>query len=740
MVSELLGDKMLAHVRFDSNGNMETPHYLIDHLLSTGNLSYEFSEKFHSGVFGRILGEFHDLGKGRIEWQNYFKRKTGIIDEVVKGKVEHSIYGAKYVKEMFPVFGEILAYGISGHHSGLPDWSSADGGQSSLKYRLSKNIDLKSVNKELLEKLHQFNTLNVPWKFEKEIDLSLWIRMLFSSLVDADFLDTEAYMDPGTAKIRGNTISLSTLMEKYDSYMKTKESSSKDTHLNKVRKSVRLCCLEMADRPSGIFSLTVPTGGGKTLSSLGFAMKHAIRNNQDRVIFVEPYTSIIEQNADVFREVLGDENVLEHHSNIERDRDTIKTKLASENWDARLIVTTSVQFFESLFASRPGRCRKLHNIANSVVVLDEAQMIPVNYLGPILKTLKLLVKKYKVSIVLSTATQPAFKKHEVEGKKFPGFEDIEEIMGDKVSDLFKELERVSIKLPDDLQTPVSWEKVSQDLLKYRQVLCIVSDRKSCRELFSIMPKGTYHLSALMCGEHRSRKIKEIKRKLETGETVRVISTQLIEAGVDLDFPVVYRSMAGLDSIAQAAGRCNREGLSKEQGLVFVFKAPRKTPSGILRKSEETLMEIISDIGSDIIGPESFERFFTELYWKANDLDINNVTEALSDGLNISFKTASRKFKMIDDSVQKTIIVRYDSNSEKLIEELKMNGPSRILMRKLQRYSVNIYDREFNDLLGKGYLEEISKDIFALSSKLNYSDDLGVVLDEVLYDPEKYILQ
>lgn len=735
---------IVAHARTDDVGNWIDPHLLIDHLNATGKLAYEFSEKFGAGDVGKTLGLLHDLGKGRQEWQTYFRKKSGYGQNgYSEGKirtVEHSIYGAKFAYKKFSILGEILAYSIAGHHSGLPDWSSADYGTSSLKYRLSKEIDLNSIAPDVMKNLKIHDLTSPPLQFEKHLDLSLWIRMLFSSLVDADFLDTESYMNPDRTVLRKNNVNLSDLLDNFNRYMEDKEKNSKGTYVNKIRKDVRKRCVDTASQPMGVFSLTVPTGGGKTLSSLAFALNHAVKHNLERVIYVIPYTSIIEQNADEFRKAIGDEYVVEHHSNIAEEKENDRTKLASENWDAPVIVTTSVQFFESLFSSKPSRCRKLHNIVNSVVILDEAQLLPVNYMKPILKTMKLLVKRYNVSIVISTATQPTLKEHRIAGTDFPGFGNITEIMGDEVSKLYDKLARVKVHMPEDMGSPKPWNELADELTQYQQVLCIVSDRKSCRELHGLMPEGTFHLSALMCGAHRSRKIKEIKEKLEKGEPVRVISTQLVEAGVDIDFPVVYRAMAGLDSIAQAAGRCNREGRNGEPGKVVVFKSPRRTPAGILRKAENTLQNILPEIGQNLLEPASFERFFTELYWKANNLDSQNILELLSNYLDISFKTASSRFKLIDDSIQKTILVRYDDQSENLIENLRVSDRSKTLMRKLQRYTVNIYNKEFDNLVEKGLLEEVKEGIYAISSNLSYSDEIGLLIDEVLYEPDKYIVQ
>ena len=428
---------------------------------------------------------------------------------------------------------------------------------------------------------------------------------------------------------------------------------------------------------------------------------------------------------------------------MDEEDSTPKSRLASENWDAPVIVTTSVQFFESLFAAKSSRCRKLHNIVNSVVVLDEAQLVPVEYLTPILETMQLLVDHYQVSFVISTATQPAFGERMVDGKPFQGLKNIKEIIGDadKVTTLYDSLKRVHVQLPEDLHNVSSWEEIADELKQYEQVLCIVSDRKSCRELHGLMPEGTFHLSALMCGQHRSAIIKSIIQKLKNNESVRVISTQLVEAGVDLDFPVVYRALAGLDSIAQAAGRCNREGKLSELGRVIVFNAPKKAPPGILRKAADTTRGIFSTTHHDPLEYRLFEKYFSELYWKANSLDSKGIIPMLNPDqqeCGVSFRTAAEKFRIIDDSLQKTIIVRY-GESEELINLLKSKGPERWLMRKLQRYTVNIFNNDFDQMRQRGAIEAVQPNIFALTTNIDYSKDTGLLVDETIYDPELFII-
>lgn len=735
----------------NADGTWAPPHKLSDHLEGTARLAENFASKFNSGAWGKAAGLAHDAGKGRVEWQRYLKVQSGYDEEAhLEGKawkITHAIHGAKLVEKWFgKEIGRCLAYCIAGHHAGLPDWSSAEGaGRSSLQFQETQTNDLDTVAPWIFEQIRSAKLTCPPWKFENGLDFSLWIRMLYSSLVDADFLDTESYMDRDKAVTRGGYCSMQNLLNRFAEFTRQMDEKSEDTNVNEIRRNIRAKCIQMAAKEQGIFSLSVPTGGGKTLSSLAFAIEHAIKHELDRIIYVIPYTSIIEQNAEVFQSAVGEDQVVEHHSNLEEDDSTPKSRLAAENWDAPVVITTSVQFFESLFAAKSSRCRKLHNITRSVVVLDEAQLVPVEFLAPILEVMQLLVDHYQVSFVLSTATQPAFKERVVDGKPFKGLKKITEIMGEdqEVKELYKSLERYRVQFPQELNSVLTWEEVAEELKCYKQVLCVVSDRKSCRELHSLMPEGTFHLSALMCGQHRSDIIKTIKQKLKNKESVRVISTQLVEAGVDLDFPVVYRALAGMDSIAQAAGRCNREGNLPDMGKVVVFNSPRKAPIGILRKAEETTRSMIATNIFNCLNYELYERYFSELYWKAHSLDVQGIVALLDpqendpNELSMYFRTAAQRFQIIDDSLQKTILVRY-GNGKELIDLLKLKGPDRGLMRKLQRYTVNVYNKDFNQLSSRGAIEEVWPQIFALATSFDYSEATGIIVDDVTYDPEKYI--
>ncbi|GAB1432354.1 CRISPR-associated helicase Cas3' [Spirochaetota bacterium] len=738
-----MGKELIAHVREKKDGTWAEPHSLKEHLNGTAQLAGKFANSFNSSQFGEALGLFHDLGKATEKWQNYLKIKSGYDEEAhlenKKGKVEHSIFGAALAEMVFGKhFGKVLAYCIAGHHAGLPDFYGA---QSSMLYRL-EGVDTKTLEEIPEYLINRSLNVKLPFQFNpSSLEISLWIRMLFSCLVDADFLDTEKYMEIKNNELRGGYKTLSELKEVYDSSMANlskKAFEKESTKVNIVRQEVLADCFEAAKKEPGFFSLTAPTGSGKTLASMGFALSHAIEYKKDRIIYVIPYTSIIEQNADVFRSVFGKEQIIEHHSNIEEENISVKSRLSSENWDAPIIVTTSVQFFESLFAAKTSRCRKLHNIVNSVVILDEAQLLPVEHLSPILATMNALKEQYGVSFVFCTATLPAFEARE----SFPGLpkNSIREIIKD-VSGIYKKLERVKVE-QFNVNDTRDWDSLSEELRAHDSVLCVVSDRKSCRELHTLMPKGTYHLSASMCPQHRSELIEEIKTKLNKQKPVKVISTQLVEAGVDIDFPVVYRALAGLDSIAQAAGRCNREGKLNsigEMGKLFIFTSPRRPPVGILRKAADTSKNLLNEGLVNPLDHRVFEEFFSELYWKANSLDKYKICKLLSadqEELGIQFSNAANKFKIIDDMATRSILVPYNEG-ETFIEQLKSLGPERWLLRKLQRYSVTIYKDQFYSLQNRGSVEEIHPGIFALKCGVEYSNETGILVEE-LPEQDSYI--
>ena len=728
----------LAHVRQD--GNIFVPHDLGEHLRGVGEYAEAFAHVFASGDWARVAGLWHDLGKYSAEFQRRIKLVSGYDPEAhlegSAGRVDHSTAGAQYAIDQFGLHGRILAYLIAGHHAGLPDWHTDESRGRALKARLDDDSHLKrtlsqTIPDEILSRPQPTSPL-----LGGSAGFALWVRMLFSCLVDADFLDTEAFMDPGRAAQRINTLTLPDLLLRFDAYMEDRFSQAPPTAMNRARAEVLRQCRDKAREAPGLFSLTVPTGGGKTLSSLAFALEHAVFHRKRRIIYAIPYTSIIEQTANDFRDIFPD-GVIEHHSNLDPEKETAKSRLAAENWDVPLIVTTNVQFFESLFAARTSRCRKLHNIVGSVVVLDEAQFLPPEFLQPILDVMNLLAKHYGVTFVLSTATQPALGTLKSFERKLCGLDAVREIVGDPNA-LYRDLERVTVTMPRDFQLAQDWDTIAQQIEQHPCALVIVNSRADARQLHSRMPEGTVHLSALMCGEHRSCVIADVKRRLQAGEAVRVVSTQLVEAGVDVDFPVVYRALAGLDSIAQAAGRCNREGVL-ERGQVIVFVPPRPAPPGALRRAADTTVSLLQGTSEHPMERELFYRYFEHFYMRAPSLDKHDIVELLhpqggnDDPLKVQFRTAAERFRLIDESVYRSILVLY-GDSPALIGRLRKEGPERWLMRKLQRYAVSLPERQFQKLLSDGDVCEIHSGLFAQTADTLYHLQLGVLVDEASLDP------
>lgn len=727
----------IAHVSEDKS----RLHLLEDHLTGVADLAAVMAAGFGASEWAFLAGLWHDLGKYSHEFQSMIRSSIGsdASTETKSGRVDHSTAGGIHAVDSFGGLGRVFAYIIAGHHAGLPDWLSESSGGRGLAHRLGRRGLVETAKAAGIpqEIVDRGLPSEKPRKSGTDLSSSMWIRMLYSCVVDADFLDTERFFDSEKAAMRGSRYNLQDLQALFDEYMRGKSSAAPDTPVNKVRVKVLRRCIEMASKPPGAFSLTVPTGGGKTLSSMAFALHHAVTHKKKRIIYVIPYTSIIEQTADQFRKIFGDA-VLEHHSNLDvadLSKETPRNRLASENWDAPVIVTTTVQFFESLFAARSSRCRKLHNIVNSVVILDEAQLLPPDFLIPILDALDELRKNYGVTVVFCTATQPAFNPRETSDFKFKGMPDITEIMEDS-AELHRELKRVEIMIPADLTAPCTWEEIAERLCRHESVLCIVNRRDDARTLRGMMPEGTYHLSALMCGAHRSEKIGKIRKDLKAGIPTRVVSTQLVEAGVDLDFPVVYRALAGLDSIAQAAGRCNREGLL-DKGKVYLFVPPSKVPAGQLSQAAEIGRRLLSSDSIDPIHPGRFESFFREFYWLRGDrLDAKGVLGDLRNDreLRISFRTAATKFHLIDELAYLPVIVRYQN--EDLLGLLASADPDRWLLRRLQRYVVNLPRRMHTILLQNGAIIEVRPGLFVQIHPNFYDDDYGFRSDaSIVYDPD-----
>ena len=740
MMDDPREESFVAHTRQDAGGEWRL-HVLTDHLLGVSKLAADAAMWFGAEAWAGVAGQWHDLGKFSAEFQSYIRDASGferkqahVEDEAIPGRVDHSTAGAIHAVNQWGPPGRVLAYLIAGHHAGLPDWEKLEGGTGGVLKERLRNTGLldRALDADIPDRLLRAECplFDVPGGKQ---GFALWVRMLFSCLVDADFLDTETFMDGDKARQRGDYPSLAILCEQFDHRMESLVRSVADTPVNRLRSDILQQCRAKASHRPGFFSLTVPTGGGKTLSGMAFALAHAITHGKRRIVHVIPYTSIIEQTADIFRDIFG-EAIIEHHSSLDPDRETARSRLATENWDAPIIVTTGVQFFESLFAARTSRCRKLHNLVDSVVILDEAQLLPPEFLQPILDALNLLVAHYGVTVVLSTATQPVLesRKDSFGKTRLRGIENVEEIIG-YPDVLYAALERVRVCLPESLLLGQSWEEIAGEIMRYESVLAIVNTRRQARELHALLPKGAIHLSALMCGQHRSDVIAGIKARLSRGESVRVVSTQLVEAGVDLDFPVVYRALAGLDSIAQAAGRCNREGWL-ERGEVVVFIPPEPAPPGIMRRAAAKTVSVLTGCIGPPLSRDRFSQYFRLLY-DDTDLDKRGIVKLLTPDkeLAVQFRTAAKRFRLIDETGE-SVLVRYHSSEdddqiEILLNKLRQDGPSRWLMRKLQRYSVNVSEYHFTQLQNDCQIEEISPGIRAqVKGTTLYDPVLGLAME------------
>lgn len=721
----------IAHARQNPDGGWFAPHLLEEHLKKVARLSGDFAEGFGSKDWAFAAGQWHDLGKYRSGFQAYIRNASGferenahVEQEHHSGRVTHSTAGAVHAIKQWPsVPGYVLAYLISGHHAGLPDWF---GGRGSLAHRLAEADQeyQEALQAPVPSQLLTAEQPAIPAAARNPETIALWMRMLFSCLVDADFLDTESYMSPEKLGRRGQYPDLGQLHQIFFEKMRQLQDQADETDLNKTRQVIFQTCQQMAAQPSGIFSLTVPTGGGKTLASLGFALEHARRHNKHRIIYAIPFTSIIEQNAEVFRAFLGDDVVLEHHSNLDAapESENAASRLATENWDAPLIVTTNVQLFESLFASRTSRCRKLHHLVNSIIILDEAQQIPRDFHAPITQVMQQMSDHFGTTWVLCTATQPELgKQQDTFGRVLhAGLKQVREIIFDPKA-LARTLKRVTVELPADPDRPLSWNVVAEKISAENACLVIVNKRQDARTLFELLPKDgkAYHLSANMCAEHRSSVLKGIRQQLaarRSGDTtpLRVISTQLIEAGVDVDFPVVYRAMAGLDSIAQAAGRCNREGKMPEPGRVVVFQPESLPPPGFLRQAAQTTLGLLkSGQLDDPLSPQAMQAFFTQLNAQG-DRDRQGICDLLKARsspdapLEIQFREAASRFRLIDDQGVGVIVPfcppgKEDSPIYAWLGVLEKDASQKWVYQKLQRFSVTLPEKLVKALFNIGAL-------------------------------------
>ncbi len=714
---------------------------LEEHLRQTALLAGTFAARFDGREWGELAGMWHDLGKYSQAFQTYLRASSGLDGAGAPQRTDHKSAGAQHAVEASSILGHLLAYTIAGHHGGMPNGVDE---QRSLDGLLRLVIPAWKQGLRQLPKMPEpppTPCLAAALGKRDAFGAAFFTRMLFSCLVDADFLDTERFMAPERAASRYEWPKdvLNRMEESLETFVGGLSGGT--STVEDRRHHVREACLTAAIESPGLFSLTVPTGGGKTLSSLAFALRHAIQHGLDRVIYVAPFTSIIEQNAEVFRKAMGEVSaalgqdvVVEHHSNIdvEKMNETVESRLATENWDAPLIVTTSVQFYESLFHNKPSRCRRIHRIARSVVVLDEVQTLPVQLLEPCLRALRELVSGYRTTIVLCTATQPAL--HVREGFHI-GLTEVREIIPDP-QELASGLKRVRV---EDLGDQTDEQLVSR-MLAEEQVLCIVNTRSHARDLYTLLgeDEAHVHLSALMIPAHRSEVLRRVHEKLGRGETCRLVATQLIEAGVDIDFPVVLRSLAGLDSIAQAAGRCNRNGMIEAGGRTYIFRSGRTLAERFIRETQDAAGQILSlESQEDPLSLKAIEHYFKLYYWsQSSHWDEKQILQrfVLDPGnpklpFLFDFATCAEDFHLIEQSGC-PVIIPWGEKGRQLCERLRHTGPlpPRDVLRQLQRYTVQIPVRTWEQYLERGI--EVLHGRFAVltSPELHYLDEVGLDLD------------
>lgn len=730
--------KYISHIRCNNQGELEYQSNE-EHSLGVAKLAQRFANEFGMGDFGYIMGLLHDKGKEKAEFQNYIRYENGLTDKKAytnEGKA-HAYVGGLLAKELFEHLYPILSYPIAGHHSGLDDFYPSNGTRG-LKARMNQDIPME------LKKVENISEINIPPFFPNLSisEVSHVIRMLFSCLKDADCLNTEEFMSAETYNLR--TIPKATiedLLPLLECYLNQLEQQSDETEINQIRKQIQGYCREKSSFRKGFYGLTVPTGGGKTLSSLLWAMLHAKENNLKRIIIAIPYTSIIVQTASILKKIFGEENVLEHHCNFDfeqiKDEDTReKMTLAMDNWDYPIIITTNVQLFESMFSSKGSDCRKLHNIVNSVIILDEVQTLPIPFLNPIISALKTYQSIFGISVLFTTASQPILigKHKSLANSVLDGIDEKDWIEIVPESDLLHDkLRRVTFSFDECIS---SYDEIAERIIKHKVVLCIVNSKKDAREIYHRLPHEgiTIHLSRWMHAEHIAASIEIIRVALKNKyPVVRVVSTQLVEAGVDFDFPIVFRQEAGLDSMLQAAGRCNREGKQKI-GLTNVFRLENRPTKGYLARSINAFI-MCQDEVDDWFSPEAMKTYFKNLYLNS-DFDEKRIDKqcefSRSEGtLVLNFDTIHNLFKLINEKDINIIVL--SPNNQKQIESIQNKGwINHEDIKLLSKYTVGVCRYDFESLLAKGIVKELmpNSDLYSTNSWNCYNADVGILFENV----------
>ena len=707
---------IISHISKD--GRVQTND---DHQQGVAQLSLKFAAEFGMGDLGYIMGRLHDKGKEQTEWQKFIQGATGYNKEYahIKNGPHHAYVGANIAQKQYPLIAPLIAQPIAGHHRGLYDYCDY---VEETKREIPNDV---TIEERIPFSMPKFG------KAEK-YDYHHVIRMLFSCLVDADSLDTESFMNPEQASLRGSHARMEDLLVRLKFHLQILKEQSLDTELNRIRNYVQEQCIKESRGETGFYSLTVPTGGGKTLASVLWALSHAVRHHMSRIVIAIPYTSIITQTAATLKDIFGEDNVLEHHSSF--DPESIKDKklrermqLATENWDYPIIVTTNVQLFESLFSNKRSDCRKLHNLAKSVIVLDEVQTLPMGFYKPIVYTLDTLHRLFGASVLFTTASQPVLTGH-IDGTNpsvgFDALKSVHEIIPVEWR-LYDKLRRVELKF---YKNSFSYDEIASEVARHQRVLCIVNTRRDARGIYERLPQDgiRLHLSRMMTPSHISATIKCIKDILKdnSDKPIRVVSTQLIEAGVDIDFPVVFRQEAGLDSILQAAGRCNREG---KQGIcttyVFSLEKEHPLPTGFI--SQTNYARLNMGLHYDWFAPETMAEYFRQLHCRTDSFDKKQMQELLYKQ-EPEFEEASNEFHLIDDNTT-SVFVNW-SNSIHLYERLVSEGPSYSLMKDMAKYSVSLRSGDFKELLRIGAVEEPYEGIYVITNSSFYKKETGLTIE------------
>lgn len=727
----------LAHISDDKTRKQT----VLEHSQNVAMLAKQYADVFEAGSWGYCCGETHDIGKYSDEFQERLKGGK-LVDHATASAKELIARGGMY---------SLAAYITAGHHAGLPDkgTDADDAGRGTLCGREKKKIPNYQAYKDEIK----ITELERPKRMigKNAFSMAFFLRMIYSCVVDADFLDTENFMQEGKTNRQPGIIT-EELWDKLTSYISSWLACKDEDTVNGHRTQILKSCIKMGAEKPGVYTLTVPTGGGKTVSSLAFALQHACVHKKRRIIYIIPYTSIIEQNAKVFREILGENIVLENHSNVkyEEGDELNPMQLAAENWDKPVVVTTNVQFFESLFSNKSSRCRKLHNIADSILIFDEAQMIPLSYLIPCTAAIEELVQNYGCTAVLCTATQPALQPFFSEQTKFT------EICPD-VQAQFTFFKRTQVKQLGVL----SRSELKERMKTGKQVLCILNSREDSQSLYRELVdelkseevetdeiqieeadeakldsvEVCFYLSTYMYPIHRRRRLEQIRERLKSGKRCIVIATSLVEAGVDLDFDTVYRELAGVDSIVQAAGRCNREGNKKmEECTTYVFEFDKTNHQPSELKLPRELAKTVAQQYCDLASMEAIESYFCQLHsLKKEELDKKKILpmlEQYAKKASYPFASIAAEFKLIENET-KTIVIGKEPEAEKIIQRLRFGEHSRELMRDVGQYSVQIYKDAYEKLRAAGYLEAVEgfdNELAILKGKELYKEEYGLQMD------------